>query len=104
MYYFIFESAFEFNASICTGKSVSCAINTFFEKFLNNNYDINTCLPQCQLECYSTKILYTISSADLIGDSYVDYIGQNVNLKRDVVTREVASEMTRQSVARLRIF
>ena len=64
----------------------------------------NTCLPQCPLECSSTKYLYTLSSYDLVGNSYIDDIEKNVNLSIDFVTRKLTPETSFQSVARLSIF
>ena len=50
-----------FNASICTGLNVYCAIDQYFNVFAANDYVKNNCLPQCPLECSSTKYLFTLS-------------------------------------------
>ena len=92
------------NASICSTTGVGCALNTFFSIFASTEYVKNICLPQCPLECSSTKFLYTLSSFDLIGDSYVDDIKVNLNLSNDFVTNEITPETSKKSVARLSFF
>ena len=92
------------NASICTAENFSCALNTYLGKFIVNDYVKNSCLPLCPLECSSTSILYTLSSANLIGDSFVDDLKENSNLSIDFVTQDITPEIARQSVARLNVF
>ena len=93
-----------FNASSCSATSVYCAIKAYSSIFIAKDYVKTTCLPQCPLECSSTKYLYTLSSYDLVGNSYVDDIEMNGNLSLDFVTRELTPKTSRQSVARLSIF
>jgi hypothetical protein len=83
---------------------IFCAINVYWDVFLKNNYIENNCIPQCPLECYSSKFTYTTSSYDVHGDLYVKKIKYNPNLASDFVTEEINAATAEKSFARISVF
>ena len=58
----------------------------------------------CPLECNATEYDTTLSSVELIGDLYAEYIGQTKGLKNDFVTKEVNSETAKQAFSSFQLF
>ena len=93
------------NAKICvTLEENTCLFATYFTIYLANNYASETCLPQCPLECSSSKFTYSISSFNLIGDSYLREIQTNANLSSDFLARQLNVDEARQSVVKVKIY
>jgi len=92
------------NASICSNTGVYCSFMAYMQTFIADDYVKNTCVPQCPLECSSSKVTYTLSSYKLLGDSYVNAIKQNLNLSSDFVSTKITPEKAQESIVRLNIF
>jgi hypothetical protein len=65
-----------------------------YELILDENFITSTCVPQCPLECNRTAYKAFISSCEIIGDFYYDYIKSNANLLSDFVERNLTIEQT----------
>ena len=100
-------------ASVFTATSSSCTTTkqnkcifqkAYLSNFIRNNYVVETCLPECPLECDSTRFTYTYSSNTLLGEGYADYINGNKILSSDFYTRPVTATQAVQSVASVRVF
>ena len=46
-------------------------------------------MPQCPLECNSTKFTYDLSFNELLGDAYVDAIKERGNLSGDFILKNI---------------
>ncbi len=81
-----------------------CAINTYYNVYLKNDYIQKVCMPQCPLECYSNKFTFSTSSYDVNGDMYVNTVKNNPNLASDFVTEVINAETVRKSFVRINVF
>ena len=91
--------------NVCTSNDeLNCAFNQYFVTYSTNSYVQKVCIPQCPLECSSSMFTYTLSSLELVGDSYVDNIESNTNLTADFVNSDITSATAKGSVARICIF
>ena len=90
-----YQSIFEDYDDCQTVEQVECT-NNVFGNF--NQEQINTCITTyCPLECNRTTFNYELSSSELIGDMYVDFIKSNKRLSQDFVTRKITSETAKKS-------
>ena len=70
-----------------------------------NNYLQDTCMPQCPLECNSTKFTYDLSFNEMLGEAYVDAIKERGNLGGDFIQRNIEdTRLIMASVVSLKIF
>ena len=91
--------------NVCTtNDELNCAFNQYYVTYSTNSYVQKVCIPQCPLECSSSMFTYTLSSLELVGDSYVDNIESNTNLTADFVNSDITSATAKGSVARICIF
>ena len=100
-----FESVL--NVNKCSNPSViaNCARPHLFDSLNESNaYIAEYCLPNCPLECNSTRFTYDTSVAKLVGDPYVDIIQNNPILAADFVTRQINVETASASIARVNVF
>ena len=82
-----------------------CIYQTYDSIYLNDDYVKKVCLPQCPLECNSSKIVYTLSSSSLSPSIYKSLLVRNGNLKADFINRSLDDErVILQSVVKLNIF
>jgi hypothetical protein len=95
-----------FTATSCTTtKQNQCVfLDAYSNIFSKNNYVVETCLPECPLECDSTRFTYTYSANALLGDGYSDYINSNGFLSSDFDSRPVTVTQAAQSVTGVRVF
>jgi hypothetical protein len=95
-----------FSATSClTMWHIQCAYDqTYLNIFIKNNYVVDKCLPECPLECNSTKFTYTFSANALLGDGYADYINSNKVLLSDFDTYPVTATQAVHSVASVKVF
>jgi hypothetical protein len=101
-----FVSLFENVATPCeTKEKLNCSLTAYFRVYMVNNYLQDTCLPQCPLECNSTKFTYDLSFNELLGDAYVDAIKEKGNLSGDFIQRNIENtHVSQASVVSLKIF
>ena len=94
------------NVAPCeTIEKLNCSLSAYFRVYMAGNYLQDTCLPQCPLECNSTKFSYELSFNELMGETYVDAIKENPNLSVDFLQRKVSDVTTaRESVTSVKIF
>ena len=93
-----------FNRTHCeTNEQVKCR-DEMQEYFFKTNIIQKRCLPLCPLECNRTEFRMFTSASKLIGDSFVDYIKNNENLRRDFVTRQLDANSARNSITKIYIF
>ena len=94
-----------FSAKRCvTQNETVCFINVFFEIFNSKNYVQEKCIPQCPLECNSTKFDYSLSDYQLLGNYYVNMIKENTRLASDFVTRMINVTTVQESVVKVNVF
>jgi len=102
----VLASVFTATSSSCISSTQNqCAfLNAFLGTFMKNNYVAETCLPECPLECDSTRFTYTYSSNALFGEGYADYINSNGFFSSDFDSSPVSAAQAVQSVASARVF
>jgi hypothetical protein len=72
-----------FSKDNCLNKSQYECSDKVFKKYINREYFEETCAPICPLECSLTQYKTFLSTSQLIGDKYLDYIRNNSNLSMD---------------------
>jgi hypothetical protein len=100
----IFGSVFK--ASGCVSFSdYECVTNdAYLDVYSRNDYVNQVCVPQCPLECNSTKYRISQTTYNLLGGFYVNKIKNNANLSADFVTRQVNASTAKDSFVRLKVF
>ena len=100
-----FVSVFGSAVRICTTTEENfCLFNAYYTIYLVNNYPTVTCLPQCPLECSSNSFTYSLSTTNLLGESYVTDIKANKNLSDDFIMRSINAYEASRSVVKVNIF
>ena len=90
------------NQSCETKQQVEC-INEFANISILENYKF--CFPFCPLQCNKTEYRTTLASVKLYGESFVDYINDNPNLKSDhPSTQIIDASLARERFIRLNIY
>ena len=93
-----------FNVNKCKMEpELSCTDKTYFEA-ISNEFIHENCVTHCPLECNSTEYHASVSSIEMIGDFYVDYLNESLNLKKDFVTRQINAQTAKESIVNLNIF
>ena len=93
------------NASVCSVlDDYNCTWNVYTNIYTKNDYIDRVCIPQCPLECYSSKLTYTPSFSILLGNSLVEILKQNENISTDFLTRNITVNAVRESVAALSVY
>ena len=92
-----------FEGAACQNDSTQCVANVT-ETFLATDYLSENCMPMCPLQCNRTGFSPQVSLTQLNGDSFVDAIQRNANLRKDFVTKDVDVESARLSVAQVNVF
>ena len=72
-------------------------MNNQYSVVLNSNFIETECSPQCPLECENLDYPAFISSYDLIGNLYFDYIKQNQNISSDFLHTNLTIESAKDS-------
>jgi hypothetical protein len=93
--------------SCVTDEQIKCSSNFYTKNLLENgsSFQEKICFPLCPMECNRTEFRTTLSSVNLLGESFVDLIKQNENLSQDFSsTRLESSQLARESFVRLNIF
>ena len=91
------------NSDYCTTLEELKCINAFLKYFYENDL-IEACRPLCPLECNRTVYGYSMSSIDLIGDSYLDYINTKPSLLADFESTPIDSATAKSSIVQLNVF
>ena len=91
-------SLYENTASCMTEKEINCS-----RAAKNLKENLNFCFNSCPLECYRMEFKTTVTSTNLIGEYFVDFIKQNKNLTRDFYLKKLDSQTTRESFIRLNV-
>jgi hypothetical protein len=100
-----FVSVFGVTVRICTTLEENlCLYKAYFTVYLVNDYPTVTCLPQCPLECSSNSFTYSLSTTNLLGESYVADIKANKNLTSDFIMRSINAHEASRSVVKVNIF
>lgn len=90
------------NQSCETKQQVEC-INEFANISILDNYKF--CFPFCPLQCNKTEYRTTLASVKLYGESFVDYINDNPNLRSDFPSTQIIdASQARESFIRLNIY
>jgi hypothetical protein len=85
-----------------TDEEIKCSLNLSAINVLSDSY--RYCLNACPLECYHIEYKTTLTSVNLIGDYFVDFIKENVNLSRNFLQRKVNANTAHKSIVRLNIY
>jgi hypothetical protein len=83
---------------------VKCALITFNEIYLVNNFITQKCLPLCPLECNSSIFMTTLSSNVIHGYKYISHLMQNPTILNDFNSKNIDSNTAGRSVCNLNIF
>ena len=93
------------NTSICkTDAQLSCSQLALENKYFSKYYFRDECMSSCPLECNTAEINYSISSMQILGELYVNYVNERRNLRNDFVTKPLVAEVVRNSFAILNIY
>jgi predicted DNA-binding ribbon-helix-helix protein len=78
--------------------------NVYSFKYLSSDFLRDVCLPLCPLECNRTEYKTSVTTSQLIGDIYVEYIRRNKNLASDFIKRSINSDTVARSVVKINLF
>jgi len=95
------------NVRVCASSSeFDCVFNDVFRSAaLNSSFFQVICMPQCPLECNSSKITYSSTSTQLNTNMFMNVLQSNPNLSSDFMSRSLNDQsVILQSVARLNIY
>jgi hypothetical protein len=81
-----------------------CAFSEYANAYGKNSYHVRVCLPQCPLECNSTKITFSTTAYELLGNVYVDLIQKNQKLSSDFNIKKITAEIAKKSVSRIFLY
>jgi hypothetical protein len=90
--------------SLNRNEDYTCINDVYSFKYLSSDFLRKTCLPLCPLECNRTEYKASVTTSQLIGDIYVDYIKGNKNLSADFINRSIKSETIARSIVKMNIF
>jgi hypothetical protein len=62
------------------------------------------CLESCPLECHRVEYRTSLTSTNLMGEYYVEFIKRKENLSKDFLSREIDTNLARESFVRLNIY
>ena len=94
-----------FDADICkTNGELECVQETLKNKFSSKYFIRNECLPLCPLECNTTMFNYDVSSIQICGNMYVDYVNERPNLQRDFLYENITYNDAKNSFAIFNVF
>jgi hypothetical protein len=62
------------------------------------------CLESCPLECHRVEYRTSLTSTNLMGEYYVEFIKRKENLSKDFLSREKDTNLARESFVRLNIY
>jgi len=85
-----------------TESEISCTKNHSVINSQKDSYKL--CLDSCPLECHRVEYKTSLTATQLIGDYYVDFIKRKENLSKDFVSREIDTNVARESFVRLNIY
>ena len=89
----------------CASKAQRICFDRFLSNYISKNNSLRIkCLKLCPLECNSTEFTVSLSSYALIGDSLVDYINENQNLKNYFNNKSINSHGAKESFINLIVF
>ena len=94
-------SLYEYTTCV-TDKQIQCN-EDLFKNYLKTNSDFD-CTHKCPLECNQTTFETTMSFGSLSGNSFVDKINENENLKKDFVKRALNEKTARESVIKVNLY
>ena len=95
------------NVSSCTSiTQINCILSkAYYGIYLQDDYVQKVCIPQCPLECTSSKITSTLSSNQLMPYIYMPLLQAKSNLKSDFINRSLENEsVILQSIVKLNVF
>jgi hypothetical protein len=83
-----------------------CAFyKSYYGIYLQDDYVEKVCIPQCRLECNSSKITHTLSSNQLMPNIYMRILQGKSDLKSDFINRSLEDQsVILQSVVKLNVF
>jgi hypothetical protein len=87
-----------------TNEAYECVNGIYLKKYSSLDFLNKICLPLCPLECNRTEYKATVTTSQLIGDIYVDYIKGNKNLTSDFINRSIISDTAARSIVKINIF
>ena len=95
-----------YDTANCQGQEQYSCNWEVYNNFTNpNGTEYSYCINLCPLECNQTEYKTTsISTVNLIGEYYVDFIKQNKNLSADFVTKTLDSKTAANSVVSINIY
>ena len=94
------------NGLFCSSNNQTiCILLGYYGTYLQNNYVENVCLPQCPLECNSSKVTYSSSSNQIVPSIYGSVLRKIPKLSSDFINRSLDDENTiLKSIVKLNVF
>jgi hypothetical protein len=91
----MFFSLFNDNDFCLTNDEIYCTDSIFGVKSIKTIY--SDCLKECPLECNTTVYEYALTSVDLIGELYSDFISKSLVLSSDFTKKTINAETSKKS-------
>ena len=92
------------NSEQCINETKLNLTEAYYFKLISDSFLEDNCRSLCPLECNSTEYHVSVSSVQIIGDYYADFLKENPNLLQDFVTRPVNARTAQESVVVMNIF
>jgi hypothetical protein len=98
-----------FNSSTCVKESEQKCMETEYDSLISDNYLKSVCIHKCPLECNSTEFTSSLTSVELIGDLFADFLNSDLrnNLSLDFEsssTRPINPEIAKKSFVTFQLY
>ena len=72
-----------FDSTTCQSDRDQECMTLKYDMLVNSNFLTSSCLPLCPLECNRTEFTTSVSTVEIIGNLYADFINSKTNLMTD---------------------
>jgi hypothetical protein len=96
-----------FNSTTCETVSEQKCLEEHYHHLINENYLKSVCIHKCPLECNSTKFTASITSVELIGDLFADFLNSRNNLSLDFESsssRPIDTEIAKRNFVSFQLY
>ena len=96
-----------FNSSTCEKESEQECMETRYDLLINDNFLKRVCIHKCPLECNSTEFTSSLTSVELIGDLFADFLNSEMrnNLYLDFESsRPIDAEIAKKSFVSFQLY
>ena len=95
-----------FDSVTCETVDEQACLSFTYDQLVNENYLKNVCILKCPLECNSTEFSTWLTSAEIIGDLFADFLNMKKNtLHLDFeTTKPISADEARRSFTSFQLF